>query len=308
MTKNHMGQELEQPERRLQDITIDWSRLRDPFPDKDLEWKVQSAGWDQNGNPWARIVPFVTARAIMDRLDEVVGPDRWTDSYKQWQQSKHGEPAVLCGLSILVGSEWLTKWDAAAETDVEPTKGGISDALKRAAVHWGIGRWLYSLEIGFAETQVKKPRKEVIDHWRSGSALKDKRKKDSRAYFWWMVPSLDGSPRPRPEPERVTNEPDDRGPAQKMVDFARGLQDLESANKARVQIGDSPKFEALEVSDRRRVWAVLMRQMVRLAMDKDQLEGVLDLLRKDKTSGLLLPEQFSEIAADLEGKLSVVSS
>ena len=38
---------------------------------------------------------------------------------------------------------WVTKTDGADDTTIEGAKGGISDALKRAAVQFGIGRYLY---------------------------------------------------------------------------------------------------------------------------------------------------------------------
>jgi hypothetical protein len=41
---------------------------------------------------------------------------------------------------------WVRKSDGAGETQVEGEKGAISDALKRAAVKWGIGRYLYDLD------------------------------------------------------------------------------------------------------------------------------------------------------------------
>ena len=50
---------------------------------------------------------------------------------------------MICSLSCKVGDNWITKADGAGDTDIEGEKGGISDALKRAAVVWGIGRYLY---------------------------------------------------------------------------------------------------------------------------------------------------------------------
>jgi hypothetical protein len=98
------------------------------------------------------VLTYVTARAIMRRLDDVVGPGNWKDSYERW-----GSDGVKCSLSIRVysaskfgvtstdaqGGDWVAKEDVADETDIEATKGGVSSALKRAAVKWGIGRYLY---------------------------------------------------------------------------------------------------------------------------------------------------------------------
>lgn len=118
---------------------MDLSKLKEPFPASDVEWRIGLAGKNTNGI-WARCLAYVTNRAIMERLDEVVGPERWTNEYRE-------APAggVLCGLSIRVGDEWITKWDGADNTDMEPVKGGLSGAMKRAGVQWGIGRYLYDL-------------------------------------------------------------------------------------------------------------------------------------------------------------------
>ncbi|WP_263317101.1 Rad52/Rad22 family DNA repair protein, partial [Enterobacter hormaechei] len=65
---------------------------------------------------------------------------------------------VECGISIKVEGEWITKWDAAENTQVEAVKGGRSGAMKRAAVQWGIGRYLYNLEEGFAVVSATRAR------------------------------------------------------------------------------------------------------------------------------------------------------
>ena len=41
---------------------------------------------------------------------------------------------------------WVWKSDGAGATDFEGAKGAFSDSFKRAAVHWGIGRYLYDLD------------------------------------------------------------------------------------------------------------------------------------------------------------------
>jgi hypothetical protein len=121
-------------------------RLRDPFAPQDIEWRVQTAG-EKNGKPWARVLAYVTSRAIMDRLDEAVGCGNWKDTYREGPAG-----GVVCVLAVrLPGTtEWVTKEDAAENTEIEPVKGGFSGSIKRAAVKWGIGRYLYDLEEGWA--------------------------------------------------------------------------------------------------------------------------------------------------------------
>lgn len=121
------------------------NKLRIPFPEEDIEWRIQQSGLS-NGMPWALVLAYVTNRAIMDRLDDVVGPENWTNDFSQ---SPNG--GVLCTLGIKVGDNWIHKTDGADNTDIERVKGGLSNAMKRAGVQWGIGRYLYKLPTTFAK-------------------------------------------------------------------------------------------------------------------------------------------------------------
>lgn len=123
---------------------INYKRLQAEFGDDDLEWRVQMAG-EKSGRVWALIVPYINNRAIQTRLDEVCGPENWKNEFKPGPDG-----GVMCGLSIRVGDEWVTKYDGAENTDIEQVKGGLSSAMKRAAVQWGIGRFLYELPETFA--------------------------------------------------------------------------------------------------------------------------------------------------------------
>lgn len=119
--------------------------LKAPFPAKDIDWRVQRAMRTRNGDK-AIVLAYITSRAVQDRLDAVVGMDGWRDHYERW-----GDKGVKCSLSLKIGGEWITKQDGADDTNIEPTKGGISDALKRAAVKFGIGRYLYDLDESWVE-------------------------------------------------------------------------------------------------------------------------------------------------------------
>ena len=125
-------------------MTVNLAALKEPFPADHIEWRLQSSG-EKNGKVWAICLAYVTNRAIMDRLDDVVGPGNWKNEFREGPGG-----GVLCGISIRIDGEWVCKWDGAENTDVEAVKGGLSGASKRAAVQWGIGRYLYDLEEGFA--------------------------------------------------------------------------------------------------------------------------------------------------------------
>lgn len=155
-----------------------WDALAEPFPHWDLDWRIQSFNPSDN---WAKdgiraaCVPYVTARAVQARLDDVVGPANWRNEFKE----APGGRGIVCGISIRVApDEWVTKWDGAAHTKIEPEKGGLSASFKRAAVQWGIARYLYFLERTRAENcSVKK---------------KDQRYRNtsSKGRFWWDPPKL----------------------------------------------------------------------------------------------------------------------
>lgn len=120
-------------------------KLSKPFPASAIEWRIQSSGI-KDGKPWAIVLPYVTSRAIMNRLDAVVGPDRWNDQLEYFAEG------WKCKLSILFGDSWISHEDTAPMTKIEAVKGGASDALKRVAVKFGIGRYLYYIDQTFYAT------------------------------------------------------------------------------------------------------------------------------------------------------------
>lgn len=113
------------------------SALKKPFRSDEIEWRISAKNKD---NTKGLVVPYITNRAIQNRLDEVVGFDNWKNEFFALS-----DKSKVCGISIRFGTEWLTKYDGADDTNIEATKGGLSNAMKRAAVQWGIGRYLYNL-------------------------------------------------------------------------------------------------------------------------------------------------------------------
>lgn len=114
------------------------AKLTRPLTAEEIEWKIISS----KGN--TTIAPFIDARAVMNRLDEAFGPFGWQVRYVPAQiGDEHGVIATIAIRDPKTG-EWIEKQDGSGASDLEPFKGGISGALKRAAVAWGIGRELYA--------------------------------------------------------------------------------------------------------------------------------------------------------------------
>lgn len=173
---------------------MELNKLDEPFAPGDIEWRIQQSGKTGAGKVWAMVLAYVTNRAIMKRLDDVCGKAGWKNEYRDIPNNG----GVECGISIKVGDEWITKWDAAEQTQVEAVKGGRSGAMKRAAVQWGIGRYLYDLEEGFAQISTEKSQ-----GWNRAKL------KDNTAFYWlppplpeWAIPEGE---KQSPETERNKN-------------------------------------------------------------------------------------------------------
>lgn len=167
----------------------DMKALTKPFPEDDIEWRLQSCG-EKNGRIWGKVLAYITSRAVQDRLDEVCGPDNWQTSIR-----KEGD-AYLCTLSIRVthndGSvEWISRTDGADSTDIEAVKGGISGSIKRAAVHFGIGRYLYNLKENWAN---------VSDNGKFSGKTKEGK------WFKWNPPALPSWALPENTQQKVSQE------------------------------------------------------------------------------------------------------
>jgi hypothetical protein len=113
--------------------------LAAPFDPSEVKFKPAVV----SGNR-ALALAYVDARAIQDRLDEVLGVEGWQDEYEILPDG-----SVVCKLRLRLGDEWITKMDVGGPSE-QPDEGdrrkaAFSDALKRAAVKFGVGRYLYRL-------------------------------------------------------------------------------------------------------------------------------------------------------------------
>lgn len=161
---------------------MDLSKLREPFPPSDVEWRLQRV--NVNGEKvTARCIAYITNRAIEERLDEVCTPGGWQNEFKPWEL---GTVGVLCGIGINVNGHWVWKWDGAEQprekggADAQPVavKGGFSAAMKRAGAQWGIGRYLYDLAEGWAE---------IVKQGTPGARYG---KGKDGTVFYWLPPKL----------------------------------------------------------------------------------------------------------------------
>lgn len=128
----------------MPDSPLMFDHLKAPFPPERVSWRVGSTNGEKTRG---LALAYIDARDVQDRLDEVCGPANWKNSFP------HANGKTVCRIEIRIDGEWIGKEDGAGDTDVEAEKGALSDAFKRAAVKWGIGRYLYDLNSPWVELE-----------------------------------------------------------------------------------------------------------------------------------------------------------
>lgn len=111
------------------------------------QWRVQSFS---KNKPACSCVAYIDARDVMRVLDEVCGAGGWQDDYRVINEQ------LFAGIGIKIENEWVWKWDTGTESQTEKEKGIVSDSFKRAAVKWGVGRFLYDLDIVYLDADAVK--------------------------------------------------------------------------------------------------------------------------------------------------------
>lgn len=162
-----------------------FEKLSAPF--QTIHWRAQSLNREGTS---AMALAYIDARDVMARLDDVVGPANWRDSYTETPKGR-----LICTLELRLDDEWVGKSDGAGDTDVEGDKGAISDALKRAAVKWGVGRYLYDMPVVWAECEsYERNGKKAWSKWTAAGLRKLQQASGSAA------------PRPDPVPGKVIDD------------------------------------------------------------------------------------------------------
>lgn len=118
--------EVVEPELPVESFREAARHLRRPFTPAAVKFKVQ-ATWPTGG----LIVAYIDARLAVERLNLIV-PHLWHDEYRAVRAD-----LMWCDLTV----DGITRSDVGEGTG----KGLVSDALKRAAVKFGVGVSLYAI-------------------------------------------------------------------------------------------------------------------------------------------------------------------
>lgn len=122
-------------------------QLRRPFPPESVKFKVQTNPKQRQGGAWSKglVVAFIDARNVSERLNQVVGAE-WSTRFVP---SPVGS-GIVCELTVMGATRADVGFSQDVSTDIG-VKTAYSDALKRAAVHFGVGAFLYSLPRMFVD-------------------------------------------------------------------------------------------------------------------------------------------------------------
>lgn len=110
-----------------------------PLRADEIDVRIGQEKKENNVGVAASFLLYKDARCDMRILDELFTPFGWQREHKELKGT------IYCGVSVRdENGEWVAKWDAGSESNVEKEKGEASDSFKRACFNWGIGIELYT--------------------------------------------------------------------------------------------------------------------------------------------------------------------
>lgn len=181
--------------------------LQRPFPAEDIEWRIAQCGMKKDGQePWAKVLAYITARAVHERLDEAFGIFGWRNEFREFTVPG-GEAGIICRIEFRdpETGEWCWKENGAPQTGYEPFKGGLSDSEKRTFAELGGGRYLYKLTANWAIIALKKS--DATPYYQPA-----KSGDGGHCVFWWGPPQLPAFALPQGARQKATPSSEGKGP------------------------------------------------------------------------------------------------
>ena len=122
--------------------------LRRPFTRAAIQWRVLTKAFGDP--PKAMCIYYIDARLVAERLNAVLGPHNWSDSYRPlFENDARAHMAAYFPVECQLTVYGVTKTDVGVyqrdTCDDIAMKGAYSDAFKRAGVKFGIGAYLASI-------------------------------------------------------------------------------------------------------------------------------------------------------------------
>ena len=166
----------------------------------EIECRVQSS---KNGK--TRLLLYIDSRAVVTLLNETVGLQNWTTEFVE----VNGLTICKLGLWDEDKKMFVYKSDTGAESNIEASKGLISDAYKRCLARLGVTELYTTPEIIVPEVQYEKYHVTNLEYKgdsRTISALTIADSKDTTVFNWTLTGGTttkvfkmnNNSPEPKP--------------------------------------------------------------------------------------------------------------
>lgn len=133
-------------------MSLNLDELKKPFAPEAISWRLGSTNKEKTKG---MALAYIDARDVMKRMDDVCG-HLWQVEYVPMPNG-----TCCCRIGIFIGDEWIWRSNGSlnvadsekADAKEMSEKGSYSDAFKRAAVLWGVGRYLYDLDSPWVEIE-----------------------------------------------------------------------------------------------------------------------------------------------------------
>jgi hypothetical protein len=175
----------------------------EPFP-REVERSLKKGGTS---------LTYIPVSEVITRLNKVLGVDKWSSTIIQCERDQHDPDFIVAHVRLTaeIDGNFVTK-DGVGGQKIKRTKNGdivdlgdefkgaVSDALKKAAQHLGVGLYLARSEEALAiEEEEAKPAvdPEILEAWEKFLSMAKSLDEDQRAELTdvWNEYS-DGAPKP----------------------------------------------------------------------------------------------------------------
>jgi hypothetical protein len=222
-----------------------FAHLSLPFPASEIDWKIEAISKDRRR---ALVRPVLPARAVIDRLDAVLGASGWSDGFET-----HPSGQAKCKLSVLGVSkedvsERATNW-----------KDALNESLVRAASKFGIGRTLERINavwVDYDEDTARILEQPMLPDWAiSSEPVSVLRSLEPRKFVPLQTPvsaesvqtDSNISKMPAPNPDKL------------LAELIRSVRELPGGENALKRIIHRQNWQRISNEDKRKLYSELRR-------------------------------------------------
>jgi hypothetical protein len=254
-----------------------------------FKWVISSVSRNKDK---AMAVAYIDARDVMDLLDEIIGSENWQNEF--YSQGVN----TFCKIGIKINNEWIWKSDTGAISENEPEKSLASDSFKRAAVKWGVGRFLYKIDpvwFNYSDSL-----KKCLDE--NGKAIYDLTEHCNNLY---KSKNKKSSPK-RELPQNIDNKEEqlfiDKDLVQQKINFVKTLPELNNVNTKYLEQIQNFNLSNLVNQKRKELWENAFNEFSTNLEKCETIEDVEDIKKKYKW--VIESNNYKDLCAKLINEVS----